>query len=47
MTKYKDNDIIKMIGKDTGVNEVVVELVLKDLFTKIVDLAEKKSRNPI
>ena len=41
MTKYKDNDIIKMIGKDTGVNEVVVELVLKDLFTKIVDLAEK------
>lgn len=41
MTKYKDNDIIKMIGKDTGVNEVVVELVLKDLFTKIVDLAGK------
>ena len=30
-----------MIGKDTGVNEVVVELVLKDLFTKIVDLAEE------
>ena len=41
MTKYKDNDIISMIGNDTGVNEVVVELVLKDLFTKIVDLAEK------
>ena len=37
MTKYKDNDIIKMIGNDTGVNEVVVELVLKDLFKKIVD----------
>ena len=34
MTKYKDNDIIKMIGNDTGVNEVVVELVLKDLFKK-------------
>ena len=41
MTKYKDNDIIKMIGKDTGVNEVVVELVLKDLFKKIVDLADE------
>lgn len=41
MTKYKDNDIIKMIGNDTGVNEVVVELVLKDLFKKIVDLADE------
>lgn len=41
MTKYKDNDIIKKIGNDTGVNEVVVELVLKDLFKKIVDLAEE------
>ena len=34
-----------MIGKDTGVNEVVVELVLKDLFTKIVDLAEKITKS--
>ena len=41
MTKYKDNDIIKMIGNDTGVHEVVVELVLKDLFKKIVDLADE------
>ncbi|MBF0992852.1 MAG: HU family DNA-binding protein [Granulicatella sp.] len=41
MSKYTDHDLVKMISSDTGTNEIIVELILKDLFTKIVQLAEE------
>ncbi|MFC2678448.1 MAG: HU family DNA-binding protein [Granulicatella sp.] len=42
--KYTDHDLVKMISSDIGTNEIIVELILKDLFTKIVSLAEENHK---